>query len=128
MKQLKILIVDDHPFMVDGIRTFLESHKSKYQFIVDVATDGEMAVNKENAYKFDVIIMDMRLPKLDGIQATQAILRNHPKTKILAFSHYDEYANISAIMKAGARGYVVKNIDPPNFIEAIEKILKGEIY
>ena len=127
-KKIKILIVDDHKMIRDGIRSMLESQEKKYKFIVEEAENGEEGVEKTKRAQYDIVIMDYQLPILNGVEATKAALLNNPDLKILALSNYDEYMYIDNMMKTGAKGFVLKNIGPEEFINAIETVLSGKNY
>jgi DNA-binding NarL/FixJ family response regulator len=127
-KKIKILIVDDHKMVRDGIRSMIESQEKKYLFQVDEAENGEVGIEKAKQIFYDIIIMDYQLPVLNGVDATKAILDHNPMIRILALSNYDEYMYIDNMMKAGARGFVLKNIGPEEFISAIEAVLSGKNY
>ncbi len=127
-KKIKILIVDDHKMIRDGIRSMLESQEKKYKFMVDEAENGEEGVEKTKRAQYDIVIMDYQLPILNGVEATKAALLHNPDLKILALSNYDEYMYIDNMMKTGAKGFVLKNIGPEEFINAIETVLSGKNY
>jgi DNA-binding NarL/FixJ family response regulator len=127
-KKIKILIVDDHKMIRDGIRSMLESQEKKYKFLVDEAENGEEGVEKTKRAQYDIVIMDYQLPILNGVEATKAALIYNPDLKILALSNYDEYMYIDNMMKTGAKGFVLKNIGPEEFINAIETVLSGKNY
>ena len=128
MKKIKILIVDDHKMIREGICSMLELYSDKYGFIVDIAETGELAIKKAKEDNYDLIIMDYRLPGLNGVRSTREIRKQNPKTKILALSNYDEFANITSMMKAGAKGFILKNIGSDELLLAIESILNGKTY
>jgi DNA-binding NarL/FixJ family response regulator len=127
-KSIRILIVDDHQMVREGIRFMLESHEKKYKFLVEEASDGAEGVEKAKNTHFDVIIMDYQLPIMNGVEATRAILTHKPNLKILALSTYDEYMYIDNMMRSGAKGFVLKNIGPEEIISAIETIMSGKNY
>lgn len=128
MKKIKILIIDDHKMIRDGIRLMLEVQEKKYKFIIDEAEDGEEGVNKANKKGFDIIIMDYQLPEMNGADATRQIISHNINAKILALSNYDEYMYIDNMLKAGAKGFILKNISPEELLTAIEIILSGKNY
>jgi DNA-binding NarL/FixJ family response regulator len=129
VEKLQLLIVDDHKMIRHGIKLMLETaDKNKYKFIFDEAESGEEAIAKTNNIKYDIIIMDYQLPKMSGAEATKLIMKNEPKSKILALSNYDEYMYIDNMMAAGAKGYVLKNIGVQDLLNAIESILNGKNY
>jgi DNA-binding NarL/FixJ family response regulator len=128
MKKLRILIIDDHKMVRDGIRSMLESQEKKYKFSIEEAEDGEEGVAKAKNQSYDIIIMDYQLPRLNGAEAAELIMASKPKAKILALSSYNEYMYIDRMMKIGAKGFVLKNIGPEELIRAVETILNGNDY
>jgi DNA-binding NarL/FixJ family response regulator len=127
MKTLKILLVDDHKMIRDGIKSMLESQENKYKFIIDEAEDGEEGLAKSKANPH-IIIMDYQLPKMSGAETAALILGSNPKAKILALSNYNEYMYIDKMIKTGVKGFILKNIGPEELLKAIETILNGSIY
>jgi len=128
MKKIKIMIVDDHSMIRDGLRSMLESHRDKYVFLIEEAVSGEEAIEKNKKNNYDIILMDYQLPNLNGAEATQAMVDFKPGINILALSNYDESLYIKNILKAGAKGYVLKNIDSDELMKAITTILNGQNY
>lgn len=127
MKTLKILLVDDHKMIRDGIRSMLESLENKYKFSIDEAADAEEGILKAKK-KPDIIIMDYQLPSMSGADAAKAILASNAKARILALSNYNEYMYINKMVKTGVKGFILKNIGPEELLKAIETILKGNNY
>jgi DNA-binding NarL/FixJ family response regulator len=127
MRKLKILLVDDHKMIRDGIRSMLESQEDTYKFIIDEAEDGEQGVTKAKAHP-DIIIMDYQLPNISGAEAAAKILVNDPQAKILALSNYNEYMYIDKMIKTGVKGFILKNIAPEELLKAIETIVNGGSY
>ncbi|MDP1801024.1 MAG: response regulator transcription factor [Bacteroidota bacterium] len=128
MKRLRILIIDDHRLVRDGIKTMLETQSENYDFDISEAESGEEAVAIIKYKDFDIILVDYQLPVMNGAQTVAQILFFKPKSKILAISNYDEYAYITNMIKVGVKGYVLKNISPNELIRAIETILNGKKY
>ena len=128
MKKTRILIVDDHQMVRDGIRSMLEFQEKKHTLLIEEADTGEISIEKARKTEYDLIIMDYQLPKINGCDATISILIDRPSTKILAVSNYDEYMHIINILRAGAKGFVLKNIGPEELLNAIETILGGKNY
>jgi DNA-binding NarL/FixJ family response regulator len=128
MKTVRILIIDDHKMVRDGIRSMLETYDDKYQFIVTEAETGEEGVESAITQEHDIILMDYQLPKIDGADAVKAIIEKKPEAKILALSSYNEFMYVNRMMKMGARGYILKNVGPDEMIRAIETILDGKKY
>ena len=128
MKVVKLLIVDDHPVVRDGLKMMLESNKKKFDFVVNEASNAEEAIRLITNNDFDIIIMDYKLPDKTGDIITKEILGVKSGLKIIGLSNYDEEIYASEMLNAGAKGYVLKNIDSEELIRAIEKVLSGELY
>ena len=128
MREIRILIIDDHPLLRDGIRTILESFDDKFHFIVCEASSAEEGIEKVQKDAYDFILMDYQLPKMNGGDAARAILKIKPDIKILAMSGYNEYVICDFMCKAGAHGFVLKTIGPEELVNAIETILGGNEY
>jgi len=126
MDEIKIIIVDDHQLIVNGLRAMLEPIKGFK--IIGEANDGEEAVLKADDLKPDVIIMDISMPILSGIEATRQILEKNPQIKILALTQHEESEYVIQIINAGGYGYLLKNSRKEEFIEAIFSVFKGEKY
>lgn len=127
-KNVRILIVDDHKMIREGIRSMLEFQESKFKFFINEAGDGEEGVEIAGQNPYDIIIMDYQLPGIDGADAARLILEKNPETKILALSNYNEYMYIDRMIKTGVKGFVLKNVTPEELIKAIDTILKGSNY
>jgi len=126
MERINIMIADDHEVIHNGIRDILRS-KSNYT-IVGNAYDGKEAIAKALELKPDIILMDISMPKLNGIEAIKEISKRLPKTKMLALTQHEEDEYILQIMKAGGSGYLLKNAKRDEFIEAIESVVQGKRY
>ncbi|MTD52968.1 response regulator transcription factor [Amycolatopsis pithecellobii] len=119
-----VLIVDDEPLLRLGFRLVLESQPDLT--VVGEAADGAGAVARTAALDPDVVLMDVRMPGVDGIDATQAIVRDHPRSKVLILTTFDldEYA--FAGLKAGASGFLLKNVPPEDLLSAIRAVAAGD--
>lgn len=126
--QVRILIVDDHQLIREGIRTCLQSQVSKYSFVLDEAGDEKTALKKIQTYSYDLIFMDYSFPETTGAEIVKKILKDKPKSKILALSNYAEYNCIKQMIEAGVVGYMLKCVGPTELIQAIESILNGKKY
>ncbi|MEP0131752.1 MAG: response regulator [Eudoraea sp.] len=124
--KLKILIVDDHPFTRAGIRSILEDEKTIE--IMGEACDGEEAIRMALEKSPDVIIMDITMPKVSGIIATQKILEEKPDIKIIALSIHSGHNFVKKMLDGGALGYLLKDDIPEDLIRAIEKVSQGDIF
>lgn len=125
---VKLLMVDDHQLVRDGLKIMLQSLGKYYQFSITEAENGEEAIQKINRSGFDMLIMDYQLPDLTGPETVERILRFKPETKILVLSNYDERPYVQRMMDAGARGYILKNVEPAEMLNAIRAVLGGKEY
>ena len=123
---IRIIIADDHPLVTEGIKGILES----FDHIDVIATlaDGKQLVDRFEALNADVILMDLNMPVLNGLGATEIILERCPDTKILVLSMHDSPEYISTAMRYGAKGYLLKDIPIDEIVEAIEKVHAGGTY
>lgn len=126
MKQIKILIVDDHPMIRQGIKSLLED--VDYIDIAAEAANGNEALNALAKGRFDLVIMDIKMPELSGIETTEKIHTMYPEVKVLAISMYDEQRYIVRMLQAGALGYVLKNTSKEELLQAINSVMNGESY
>lgn len=124
MKKITILLVEDHVVVRESIRQFL-GREAKLE-VVGEAGDGEEAVQMASQLKPDVIIMDISMPKLNGIEATKRIKALHPSTAILILTAYDYEQYIFPLLEAGAAGYLLKDVSSRELISAIETVYRGE--
>jgi DNA-binding NarL/FixJ family response regulator len=124
MKQIRILIADDHAFVREGTRRILEQESDLA--VVGEANDGEEAVRLSNELKPDVILMDISMPKMDGIEATKQIKQQNPAIVILILTAYDDDQFIFSLLDAGAAGYLLKNIHSHELVNAIRAVYSGE--
>jgi len=117
-------LADDHPLMLEGIRTFLEPHLKS----VGAVTDGRALVEAALRLKPDLIILDIAMPLLNGIDAAVQIKKSLPDTKLLFLTMHANPAYLQAALNAGATGYVLKSAVHGEILEAIRSILNGRIY
>ncbi len=126
MANIKILLVDDHDIVRDGIRMLLEDEVGFG--ITAEAENGEEAIKVCKEHDIDLIIMDISMPKMDGIKATEKIKESYPEIKVLALTMMDEDQHIRQMIEAGASGYILKSSDKIELVDAITKILEGKHY
>jgi two-component system response regulator NreC len=124
MKKTRILIADDHTIVRDGIRLALE--RSPEYRIVAEAEDGEQAVELAEQHKPDVIIMDISMPKLNGIEATTILKKENPEVKVVILTVHEDEEYAYQILRAGASAYVVKSAGKSEIIAAINSAMSGE--
>ena len=125
-EMIKILVADDHQLLIDGIKTTLDSVKEIG--IVAEANNGEQVLEKLKETKVDVVLLDINMPVMDGLECCKLISRNFPEAKVIALSQYSEKRFVKRMIKNGARGYVLKDTDREELTEAIEKVNSGETY
>ncbi len=125
MPPIKILIVDDHTLFRKGLISLLQQQPDME--VVGDAMDGEEGVQMAEALMPDVILMDVNMPKVNGIQATQAIRDRLPGAHIMMLTVSEEDSDLFSAVKAGARGYLLKNVEPDQLIKAIHLLSRGEV-
>jgi len=125
MSNISVLLAEDHVITRQGIRRLLEDEKGLT--VIGEAGDGEEAVQMVTEMKPDVVIMDIAMPKLNGIEATRQIKLIHPRTGVLILSAYDDDEYVFALLKAGAAGYLLKNVSGDELSRAIRAVYKGEL-
>lgn len=125
MSRIRVLIAEDHPIYRYGLRALLLSESSMVD-IVGEATTGEEAFTLATQCHPDVILMDVNLPELNGIEATRRILKENPQVGILMLTMFNDDESVFAAMQSGARGYLLKGAEGDEVIRAIIAVSKGE--
>ena len=125
MSRIRVLIADDHPVFRYGLRALLMAEATMME-LVGEATSGEEAVALAAQCLPDVILMDVNMPGLNGIEATRRILAAMPRVGILMLTMFDEDESVFAAMRAGARGYLLKGAEGDETIQAITVVHQGE--
>jgi two-component system, NarL family, invasion response regulator UvrY len=123
---IKILLVDDHAIVREGYRRLLESEPSIR--IVGEASDASQAYQHARTLRPDVVVMDIALPGISGIEATRRLLKEQPQLRVLVFSMYDDAIYASRALEAGALGYLSKVSAPEVLVKAIYAVSRGEPY
>ncbi len=123
---IKIIIADDHQLFIDGIKSILKSIKTME--IIGEVNNGKMLVELLEQQKCDVILMDINMPEMNGIDATKHIKSKFPNIRILMLTMYNSRDYIEKLLRAGADGYILKNTGKEELQEAIETIYKGESF
>ena len=126
MNQIKALIVDDHPLVRDGLRARLI--RSEDVCVIGEADNGEVALQKVAELQPDIVLMDINMPGMDGIQATEQMRDTHPEVVVLVLSMHDDREYVRSVIRAGARGYVLKSASADEMFSAIIAVHAGGIY
>lgn len=126
MSKIKVLIADDHALVREGIAAFLKL--STDIEVIGEASDGIAAIEKAKNFKPDVILMDIAMPKLGGLEATIELKKILPDLKILVLTQYDDKEYVSRFLKAGVSGYLLKHAVGSDLISAIRAVNRGEVY
>jgi len=124
MSSISVLLVEDHVMVRQGIRQLLEGEKDL--LVIGEAGNGEEAVQMATEMRPDVIIMDIAIPKLNGIEATRQIKLTHPTAAVLILSAYDDDEYVFGLLKAGAAGYLLKTARGDELTRAVRAVHKGE--
>lgn len=122
----KVLIADDHPLFRRGLKQLLFSVSAQWQ--VDEAGSGHEILDRIWREDYDLLILDIGLPGRSGLEILQEIMRAKPETRVLILSMYSEDQFATSAIKAGAAGYISKDCEPKELIDAINLVLKGEVY
>lgn len=120
---VRVLVVDDHPMWRDGVARDLDEAGCQ---VVGTAGDGSAAVRIANATRPDVVVMDLQLPQLSGVEATRQIIEAHPQTKVLVLSASGEPDDVLEAVKAGATGYLVKSASAAELLDAVQRTAVGD--
>ncbi|HUV36046.1 MAG TPA: response regulator transcription factor [Patescibacteria group bacterium] len=121
----KVLLVEDHAIVRQGLRRLLEERGLE---VAGEAADGRRAMKMVGELDPDIVIMDITLPRLGGIEATRRIRRTHPDVKVIMLTIHDEEGFLYKSLDAGANGYMVKEKATEDLLDAIDTVLRGEIY
>jgi len=124
MSRIRLVIVDDHPVVRDGLRGMLESQPDFE--VVGEASDGTVALRLANELEPDLILMDLRMPVMDGVTATRQIKSRQPGIQVLVLTTYDSDADILPAIEAGATGYLLKDTSREELYRAIRAAAHGE--
>jgi DNA-binding NarL/FixJ family response regulator len=123
-ERIRVLIADDHPFFRDGLRVLLEATPDTE--LAGEAGNGDEAVRMAATLNPDVILMDLRMPRTGGIEATRKILKKEPHAAVLVLTMVEDDDSVFAAMRAGARGYLLKGADKEEMLLAIRAVARGE--
>jgi NarL family two-component system response regulator LiaR len=130
MPAIRVLLVDDHAVVRQGLRTFLELHSDAAELPIEVvgeAVNGMEAVELARRTQPDIILLDLVMPEMNGIQATSKILECTPHSRILILTSFGEEDRVVPAIQAGAYGYLLKDIAPDKLVRAIRDAYRGEV-
>ncbi len=123
---IKLIIADDHPLIIEGMRAALQ--KDEDIMLLAEVQNGIELIKKMESELPDVVIMDINMPDMDGIEATQKVHKNFPSVKVIAFSQYDDKHFITRMLRAGAKGYLLKSTPVKELIKAVKLVHDGSVY
>ena len=124
VRRISVLIVDDHSVVRQGVRAFLEAQADLS--VIGEAESGEQAVQLAQKYLPDVVLMDLLLPGMNGVEATRLVKQVSPRSQVIVLTSYYEDENIFPALRAGAISYTLKDIHPTELVEAVRKAARGE--
>lgn len=122
--KIRLLIADDQVLFAESLQYVLKGITEDID-LVGIATDGEMAVDMVESKRPDIILMDVRMPGMDGVEATKLIHRSFPKVKIVMLTTFDDDKYVHFAVKYGAVGYLLKNITPEDLVASLHAVMSG---
>lgn len=122
----KIFIADDHQLFIDGIRLIFQQHP-QYE-VTGFGSQGNMIIDFINKNEIDIVITDINMPGMDGIEATEKIKEINPEIKVIAVSMVNDYTSVHRMLQSGADGYILKNAGFEELLKAIESAEAGDVY
>jgi len=124
LAKIRVVIADDHAVVRQGLRTFLELQQD-VEVVADAA-DGDEAVAAAHEHRPDVVLMDIVMPGTDGVEAIRRILLERPSTRVIALTSFLDDDKVFPAVRAGAAGYLLKDVEPPELVKAIRTVYGGE--
>jgi DNA-binding NarL/FixJ family response regulator len=126
-QKTRIFIAEDYPLVIDAIRSKIENASDEFEF-VGYAKDGIETLESLKKTPVDILILDIGMPKMNGLEVMQHLTKTQSKIKVLVLTMYDDFSHIREMLQAGANGYILKNTSGQFVIEALCKIRDGEEY
>lgn len=126
MKRIRVLLVDDHAILREGIKALLE--KQDNIEVVAEAADGREAISRVAQFRPDVVVLDISMPMMDGLESTRQMKRENPDIKVLVLTMHDNEEYFFQLLRAGASGYVTKKSVSRELVSAIEAVYRGESF
>lgn len=124
--EIRVLVVDDHRIVLDGLCAMLDDAEGFR--CIGTMENGKEALDRLKLTRADVVLMDIDMPVMDGIEATTRIKRTMPDVKVISLTHHNERAMVQRLMDCGSDGYLLKNIDRDGLLNAIRQVMTGEKY
>jgi NarL family two-component system response regulator LiaR len=124
LRKIRVLVADDHAVVRQGLRTFLDLQED-IEVVADVA-DGRAALAAVADHEPDVVLMDLVMPEVDGVEAIRRIARRRPRTRVIALTSFLDDDKVFPAVRAGAAGYLLKDVEPPELVKAIRTVHAGE--
>lgn len=125
-QKITVLVVDDHPVVRDGIKLLLSKHNDIE--VVGESANGSDAIAKTRLFKPTIVLMDISLPGMNGVEATAQIIQRFPFTKVIALTMIEESGYVGKMIEAGASGYLIKDTSGDEIVRAIRRVAQGENY
>lgn len=125
-QKIKIALIDDHKLFREGVKRIL-SFESTFEVVAE-AGDGKEVNDLVANYSPDIVLMDINMPEINGIEATKDLLKNYPGTKVIILSIHDDESYVTHALQTGAQGYLLKEIDTESLLEAIRVVYEGGSY
>lgn len=126
MSKIRVLVADDHTIVREGVRILLEAQPDIQ--VVGEAADGQEALRQVREFKPDIVLIDIAMPNLNGLEATRAIKREHPQTHVIVLTMYESDEYFFQVLNAGASGYVLKKAASVDLIAAIRAVHAGDVF
>lgn len=123
--KIKVLLVDDHTVVLKGLAFFLSTQEDLT--LVGEANNGKEALVKVGETNPDVVLMDLYMPEMDGVEAAACIKKEYPNVKVIVLTSFSDQAHVLPALRAGASGYILKDVEPDQLVEAIRSAYKGNI-
>lgn len=125
-RTIKIILIDDHPLFREGVKRILDMEKD-FEVVAE-GDDGNEAVSLVEKYRPDVVLLDINMPEVNGVEATRRLMEKVPGTKIIILSIHDDETYVTHAVKTGAAGYLLKEMDADSLIDAVKVVAEGGAY
>lgn len=125
-RTIKIILIDDHPLFREGVKRILEMEPN-FEVVAE-GDDGSEAVELVEQFRPDVVLLDINMPEVNGVEATRRLVQKVPGTKIIILSIHDDEAYVTHAVKTGAAGYLLKEMDADSLIQAVKVVAEGGAY